>query len=436
MLNRPGCVAACIVAIVSPALLAQPAIDRALAAEYFREAKRLSDADHGALWGRAVYGPMLFVDPQSRQIVANQADAQKKLTPEGAVFVGALPEEIGIANTAVKWAGTHWTMVMWPLSELPYTRGRLMTHELFHRIQDDIGLPAANPANGHLDSKDGRIWLRLEWRALDEALIRTGADRKRAAEDAVTFRRCRRAIFPGVDSEERALEMNEGLAEYTGYRLCGLPAHVLPDRVAQRLEEQSGRGGYGRNFAYLSGPAYGLLLDDANPSWRTGLKSSDDFGDLLTAALLLKPGADLAEATGRARRYDGERLIAAETQRETARQERLAGYRKRFVDGPVLVLPLSGDVNYTYDPNGIEVIDENSSVYRSVRVNDAWGILEVAGGALVIRQDGRVSEVRIPAPTDPAARPLSGDGWSVRLNEGWSAVTGERTGDMRISKRP
>jgi hypothetical protein len=428
--------AACTATMLSASALArQPAIDRALASEYFQEAKRLSDADDSALWGRPLYGPMLFVDPQSREIVANQADGEQKLTPDDSLFVGTLPDELGVANTAVKWAGVHWTMVMWPVSELPYARGRLLTHELFHRVQDDIGLPASNPANSHLDSKDGRIWLRLEWRALDEALIRSGAQRRRAAEDAIIFRRYRRSLFPGADTEERALEMNEGLAEYTGYRLCGLPAPVLPDRVAQRLEEQSGRAGYGRNFAYLSGPAYGLLLDATNPSWRTGLKPTDDLGDLLSAALALRTPPDPAEAALRARRYDGDRLIAAETQRENVRQERLAGYKRRFVDGPVLVLPLSGEVNYTYDPNGIEAFDDTSSVYRSVRVADAWGILEVSAGAMVIRASGRVSEVRVPAPTDPAAAPLTGDGWTLRLNDGWVNSPGKRPGDLAISKK-
>src|SRR5437867_5533484 len=98
-------------------------------------------------------------------------------------------------------------MVMWPLPQDRYARARLMMHECFHRIQESMGLSGANPANSHLDSKDGRAWLRLEWRALTEALIRRGAARQRAVEDALIFRARRRALFPEAEAQEGALEL-------------------------------------------------------------------------------------------------------------------------------------------------------------------------------------------------------------------------------------
>jgi len=380
---------------------------------------------------------MLLVDPSSREAVANQADAGGQLRSAGGVFVGKVPADVNLANTATQWAGVEWTMILWSsLPEVPYARGRLMMHECFHRVQEELGLPATNPGNNHLDARDGRIWLQMEWRALSEALIRSGADRRRAAEDALVFRAYRRTLFPSAAAEERGLEMNEGLAEYTGYRLCGLPEGVLPDRVAIRLDEQPSRGGsFVRNFAYVSGPAYGLLLDAADTGWRRNLKERDDLGQLLGAAMRIQLPADLtAEANRRCQRYDGRRLIARETERDSRRRERLAGYAKRFVEGPVLVLPLGSEVSYSYDPNGIEAFDDASSVYATARVTDAWGILEVAGGALVTRRDGRVAEVRVPAPTDPKARPLAGDGWTLQLNAGWKLVAGARTGDYLLAR--
>src|SRR5260370_25799005 len=58
---------------------------------YFSEAQSLCQADHGQLWGRSLCGPMMFVAPQSRSIVANQADAKGLLKAENGVFVGVLP---------------------------------------------------------------------------------------------------------------------------------------------------------------------------------------------------------------------------------------------------------------------------------------------------------------------------------------------------------
>ena len=52
----------------------------------------------------------------------------------------------------------------------PRHRREFMLHELFHRIQPDLGLITLSGQNAHLDTVEGRVWLRLEWRALARAL--------------------------------------------------------------------------------------------------------------------------------------------------------------------------------------------------------------------------------------------------------------------------
>src|SRR5215831_12510409 len=117
-----------------------PPTDPAKARQYFAEAKALSDKDSGALWKVPLCGPLLFVDPETRYTVANQADAEGKLKPLDGVFAGTAPEELGVANTATKWAGVEWTMVMWPLPQYKQARMRLILHECFHRVQGQVGL--------------------------------------------------------------------------------------------------------------------------------------------------------------------------------------------------------------------------------------------------------------------------------------------------------
>src|SRR5205814_7318041 len=88
----------------------QPAtqpIDPAEAKVAFDLAKSLSDRDAGKLWGRPLYGPMLLVDPATRFALANQADAEGKLSAidgHPGLFAATLPDDIGIANTATRWA--------------------------------------------------------------------------------------------------------------------------------------------------------------------------------------------------------------------------------------------------------------------------------------------------------------------------------------------
>ena len=113
---------------------------------------------------------------------------------DGDVFVGLLPADQGIANTAIQWAGVAWTMMIWPPPADRADRACLMMHELWHRIQDDIGFHGSMPSNSHLDTPEGRLWMQLEWRALHDALASTGDERQTAMKDALVFRAQRRPV--------------------------------------------------------------------------------------------------------------------------------------------------------------------------------------------------------------------------------------------------
>jgi hypothetical protein len=411
-------------------------IDLAEAREVFDLARRLSEADAGRLWGVRLYGPILLVDPETRFVVANEPDEEGHLAEDRGVFIGQLPERESVANTAYRWAGVTWTMLMWPVPAHRYARGRLLMHESFHRIQGDLGLPGSNPANSHLDSPEGRTWLRLEWRALAEALIHGGDRRRSAIVDALTFRGYRHSLFPRGAEEERALELNEGLAEYTGYRLSGWPAAILADRAAVRLEQDEAGSSFVRSFAYASGPAWGILLDEAAVAWRSQLTRDADLASVLADALRIVVSADLeSEARRRAWAYDGAAVIARETARAEVQRRALARHRARFVEGPVLILPLGESLRYTFSPQGAEALGELGTVYLTSRVTDEWGVLQVSGGVLLSRDPrGRVAEARVPAPATPAGSTVEGNGWALTLSEGWRLVPSARPGDFTVAK--
>lgn len=126
--------------LVAPTQASEP-ISIETASKCFAEAKSLCQTDHGQLWGVSLCGPIMFVDPQIRFIVANQADAKGVLKPDDGAFVGFLPADQNMANTALEWSGVHWTQMLWPLPEQSRERDTLIAHELFHRIQDQLDLP-------------------------------------------------------------------------------------------------------------------------------------------------------------------------------------------------------------------------------------------------------------------------------------------------------
>ncbi len=406
-------------------------LDPVVAARYFQEAKWASDDDGGKLWGKPLYGPMMFVDPGTRQIIANQADKEGRLTlaASGNLWIGELPKEVGIANTATQWAGVYWSMVQWPLPEESASRARLLMHESWHRIQSEIGLPSEAPGNKHLDTKDGRAWLRLEWRALSLALISWGPERSQSITDALIFRTYRRSLFPGSAAEEDRMEMHEGMAEYTGIRMMGLNDRGRRSFLSGRIKVNALKPSYTLSFAYETGPAYGLLLDMKEKPWRSTLTTKSSVSDTLQDFEAIALPTNLSRAAHeRTLAYDGKQVFDEEEKREKSRLEREVAFRKLLVDGPVLELPFSKP-NYTYNPNEVFPLGAYGTIYPTTTIADAWGILEVKNGARINSQFDRAF---VAAPLDSTR--LEGDGWKLTLNPGWKVVPGERKGDFKVVK--
>ena len=402
-------------------------------AQAIEEAKSICQADGGALWGVSLCGPLLLVDSATRTVWASEPDGEGKLQAEGAIFTGKLPNEINIANTAVDWTGRRWTMLMWPLPEEKARRAALLAHEMWHRVQGELGFPASGAANNHLATRDGRFWLQLEWRALAAALLARGNERKSRIADAALFRARRRELFPNAANEEREMEMHEGLAEYTGVKLSGA-ADLAQFVVETNLKDAPGKKTFVRSFAYANGPAYGVLLDAVDKDWRKTLRSGDDLGQMLFTRAGVKLPADLAAgAEERARAYGGDELARNEDERERTTHELIAAHRARLIDGPVLALPLR-QMQMQFNPSDLVALEPHGTVYPNIRIVDVWGILTVtSGGALM---SPRFDRVIVSAPTDPAGAVVEGDGWKLELKSGWKLTAGKRAGDFILAQEP
>ena len=385
----------------------------------FDEIRIASEEDAGRLWGTSLYGPMLLVDPESRSVVANRADEGGVLVAAHGLFTGTLPPTVPVANTAVRWSGVEWTMILWDsVGERTVSRRRLLLHESFHRIQDEIGFPMAPADNAHLDTLDGRFWLILEMRALAAAL--RDENRDVAMADALGFRTRRRALFANAAANERALENNEGLAEYTGFALRGTSDEETRLAVARwRLDGAGESGTFVRSFAYSTGPAWGLLLDGIAPEWRASYKATDDLATTAATAGKLTVPTDL---DGRAAAYDGSRLRAGEERRAKEQAERLARYRARLVDGPLLTIPTSIG-SFGFDPHSVVPLGEHGTVHPRLTVTGDWGEITTESGARVTADS---SAIVFSAEDRPR----------LTLKAGWVLRDGERQGDLVLVKAP
>src|SRR5690606_11283894 len=181
--------------------------------------RRLCEAEAGALWGRSLCGPVMLVDPADAGVVASHADAGGVLVRLGAVYTGTLPADSVLSHTATAWSGTRWTQLLWPVPQEPNMLRTALVHELFHRIQPELGLDRGEAGNRHLDTFQGRYLLQLEWRALARALMAEDpAQRGDHAASALAFRAERRRLSPEAAPGATAPGTPERLAEYTGVR--------------------------------------------------------------------------------------------------------------------------------------------------------------------------------------------------------------------------
>ena len=409
--------------LVMLALVAAPGtIPPDAARRAFEDVRVVSEDDGGRLWGRELYGPTLLVDPRTRAVIANQPDSAGVLQLLDAapgrvpLYAGTLPDSVVIANTATRWSGVRWTMVMWDsVAPLSAPRRRLLVHESFHRLQDSLGLPAATPENPHLDQLEGRYWYLLELRALSTAL----RDPKQAQPlaDALAFRARRHAIYPGAAERERALEANEGVAEYTGFALRGTGPEETRLAAARSLDRTDRGDSFVRSFAYSTGPAYGLLLDAADPQWRVNFPRNPDLASALAAASGVAPAPD---PDARAATYGGAELRAQEESRAREQAARVARFRELLVSGPVLEVPMEG-TDFGFDPYAAVPLGEAGTAYPTLDISGEWGSLASATGGRI----DAAAHVLVFAAAERA---------QVKLNAGWRIVPAARAGDFRLER--
>jgi len=402
------------------------AIDPKAAQAAFAERQMFCDRDDGKLWGKQICGPLFFVDPDTRDIVANRNTPDGALTKDGGVFTGKLDRSVLISSTTTEWKGVRWSMILWPLPDDAAMRKTELVHEAWHVIQESLGFPTRSPVEAALGTPFGRTTMRMEWRALAAALNAPDATaRKAAVRDALIFRAWRRAKVKDAAEDENELLLNEGLAEYTGRRLTG----QSDADVARALGGMEDNNAYARLFAFVSGPAYGFLLDDFSKDWRRQVNAQSDLGDMLARAADVSLPADVEVAAQKeGTRYDLAGVQKDEANRAHAHDEKAKAYTAALVSGPVLHLP-GHHMNTEFNPSLLFPLPPYGTVYPTLHAVGEWGTLTVTDGALL---DDDFTVVTVAAPKN--AQTLSGKGWTLELKPGWSLAPDTKPGDFTVTK--
>jgi hypothetical protein len=391
------------------------------ASQYFKSIEEICNRDNGKLWGKNLYGPVMYVDRASRRIIANQPDNEGLLKGKDNIFTGIYPKELLVRNAPVKFGGTLFSMAPLPLEEDEYRLKTRAIRSLFHRFQNDQGILPASTNTNNMDEKEARLWIKLEWRALKKAINNDGEARQLAIRDALIFRGSNRELYHKFAYDETMFETYEGLATFTYTLLCTNSAEEFKTRLFENLDRIYAMQSYARSYGFIHGALYASLLYDKGFDFKT--IQTDDF-DLGKAVMELYnielPSVCRDVAGSLALNYDIDIINKEEEKRLADIRENIHKLISTFTEKPVVFLELESPY-FDFEPEDIHSLDTLGILYNSMRVSDNWGKLTVDKGGCLVSNNFRY--LRITAKGYKADKNrISGEGWQLTLNNDWELV--------------
>lgn len=398
---------------------------------FFDELKTASKKNIG-LWNKDLYGPVILINPKTREFFTNEPDSEGFLKRSGTIYSGILPAAVNIANTAVNWGGKRWAMIMLPIPESKENRINLLAHESFHSVQPSLGFMLNNAENNHLDQKEGRIYLRLELEALKQAVSSNSEkEMKQHLTDALIFRKYRNTLYKGSETTENLLELNEGMAEFTGLIVSGRNKDQTRSYFLNGIDGFMKNPTFVRSFAYYTTPVYGYLLYQKDPDWNRKIDAKTDLASYFSKAFNIRIQTNLQkEVEKRSDHYNGQSIIKEETDREEQTKRLIAEYKLKFIQQPHFEIKFE-KMNVSFDPRNIVPVEDQGTVYPNIRITDLWGILTVEKGALMSPSWDKIS---ISNPVKTENKKVSGDGWVLELTDGYTITKDEGSGNYKLIK--
>jgi len=364
----------------------------------------------------------MYVDNRNRAIYANVADKEENLKPRDGIFTGVLPKERIITNNVIEFGGVRYAMVPLPETEDRYRMITRTVHSLFHSYQDRHGLKPSTFSTRHLNDKNARLYLKLEWKALTYAIGSSGETRNQAIRDALVFRGARRELFPEAITDENRFENYEGLTTFTYIKLCTSGPEELRKRILEYLDRIYQNNSYAWGYGFVHGALYATLLNDKDFDFKQIQQSDFDLGKAaLEAYNVTLPEVCRDVAGSLAMNYDIQAIRAEESEREEMINENTRRIVTTFNEKPVVTITMESP-NFSFEPEDINFLDTLGTLYERLRVSDNWGRLAVDEGGALLTND--LHTLRVTAKDIVVDKNhLSGAGWHLVLNDGWHTVT-------------
>lgn len=392
------------------------------AAAYFNYADSICSLERSMIWGENLSAPLMFINRDTREIFASAPDKEGILKARDGIYVGSYPRDMMVSPVAaVEIGGTLFGAVRLPGREDEFRIQTLMVHALFHRFQKARGIYTPNYQTSHLSERTARLWVKMEWKALQRAIRTSGEIRTQAIRDALVFRSARREMYPGFENEENHFEIYEGLTTFTYHYICIPDYDEYVKELLNYYENIYAYRSYTHSWGFASGSLYAHLLYEAGFDFSAISDPDTDLGGIageLYSIELPEISRDIAGSL--AFNYDIDLVNREETEREISISEGLRKRVSKYIDRPVVFLELQSP-NFNFEPDDMDPVDTLGIIYNTLRVTDNWGRIAVDEGGCLVSPN--FDFIRVPARNIIAERNhITGEGWQIFLNDSWEIV--------------
>jgi hypothetical protein len=395
------------------------------ASVYFKKIEAACNRDNGKLWGKNLFGPIMFIDRNSRKIFSNFPDEEGLLKEKEGIYTGTYPKELIVNNNPVYFGGTLFAMAPLPVEEDEFRFISRAIHGLFHYFQETIGYTSSGYNTMNMDEKNARLWIKLEWKALRKALNSEGAEQQLAVRDALIFKGSNRELYQKYAADETRFENYEGLATFTSLFMSTNSPDEYNTRLLEYLDRIYSMQSYARSYGSLHGALYATLLLRKGFDFSVIKSENFDLGEKVRELYNIQLPVVCRDVAGSlALNYDVATIQKEEAQRDTDIMERIQRQINTFTEKPVVFLELESPY-FDFELEDIHSMDTLGTLYSRMRVSDNWGKLTVDKGGCLVSNNLKYLRITARGFKEDKNR-FEGDGWILNLNSDWELVPAEQ----------
>lgn len=393
----------------------------AKAKEYFRKIEAACNRENGNIWGKNLYGPVMFVDRETRKILANTTDKNGILKEKDGIYTGTFPRERVINNIPVEFGGTLYAMVPLPNEEDEFRIITRTIHSLFHRFQESIGFTSSGYNTTNMDEKNARLWIKLEWKALRKAIDSEGPEQQVAIRDALVFRGSNHELYLNFTGDEIRFETYEGLTTFTYLMITTNSPEEYKTRLLEYLDRIYSFQSYARSYGNIHGALYATLMHQKGFDFTTIDSENVDLGKIVKELYDIELPLVCRDVAGSlALNYDIETVQEEESKREQEIRERMDRLVSTFTEKPVVYFELESPY-FDFEPEDIRPLGQHGTLYSKMRISDNWGKLTVEKGGCLVSNNFKYLRVTARGFNVNKNR-IEGEGWHLILNGDWELV--------------